>query len=291
MEETISLFKHRLVRDLAWVISSPPLVSGSFNNTHWWDQTDCLTEFRACLPALLELDKQPSPLVEHIESLKPGRLGLRFEALIAYWLGISPNFTLLAKNLQVIIEGHTYGEVDFLIQNTASQEVIHLEVALKFYLGTTPYNDPYRWFGTNTQDQLGKKVDHLKSQQTQIYKQHTKFFNDLGFTIDKQHCLLKGRLFYPPSINTSPQGVALNHLKGYWIQAPEVVDSDRLYSIEKPLWLAELQNNDINVEQIQSDFALHEWPRCYVNLSQEEGGNFIERSRLFYLPEDFRFPK
>ena len=126
MGKVLNRFSNRLVRDLAWVIASPPLLAGNYNDTHWWSHANCLTEFEVCLPALLALDKDPSPLIEHFEKLKSGRLGLRFEHFIAYWLIISPNYELLTQNLQIIEPivsphkkgSHTHGELDFIIRNT-----------------------------------------------------------------------------------------------------------------------------------------------------------------------------
>jgi len=175
----LNQFKHREVRDLVWVILSPPLVSGnSFNGTpketHWWSYDDCISEFEDCLPMITQLDEDPKPLIHYLSTLKHKRLGSIFEGLISYWLTISPNYQELHQNIQIIENNHTFGEIDFIILEKATQEVIHLEVAVKFYLGCAPYNDPYRWFGTNTKDQLGKKIDHLNLHQTQLSSKYPK---------------------------------------------------------------------------------------------------------------------
>ena len=287
-------FSNRLVRDLAWVIASPPLVAGNYNNTHWWEHNDCLIEFEACLPALLTLDKDPSPLVKHFEQLKSGRLGLRFEHFIAYWLMISPNYELLTQNLQIIEPiadphkkgSHTHGELDFIIRDTRTNKTIHLEVAVKFYLGTAPYEDPFRWFGTNTSDQLGKKVEHLKQHQTQLSKKFSSYLQERGYTIDEKQCFLKGRLFYPIGNDTPPIGVTKNHLRGRWTQAPNNIAEGLLYSIDKKDWLATLNKNDLLNRNFQSDFSNNEKSQCYVHLNNENE----EIGRIFHLPETFSFP-
>ena len=78
-------FSTKLVRDLAWVIASPPIQSGYIGNTYWWDDDKCQNEYRDCLSSLIELDKDPSPLEQHLSQLKSKRLGHRFEALVSYW--------------------------------------------------------------------------------------------------------------------------------------------------------------------------------------------------------------
>lgn len=283
-------FSHRLVRDLAWVIASPPLISGNYNDTHWWSHENCLNEFNDCLPALLALDKDPSPLINHFETLKSKRLGLRFEHFIAYWLMISPNFEFIAQNIQIIEKmkkgSHTHGEIDFIVQDLQTKKIIHLEVSVKFYLGSKPYEDPYRWFGTNTNDQLGKKADHLKQHQTQLSKNFSGYLNNLVYSIDSKQCFFKGRLFYPQGIDAPPQNIADNHLLGRWTQSQIASSERRLFPLDKTDWLAQLSHDDLYQRSLKSKPPKNEKALCYVNATQ----GFKEIERVFYLPADFHFP-
>ena len=283
-------FKSRLVQDLAWVIASPPLVSGDFTGIHWWTEEECIAEFNDCLPALRLLDKNPQPLIDHIAQLKSKRLGLRFESYLSYWLEISPNYKQLAKNIQVIEEGHTYGELDFIIQNIHSKKVIHLEVAVKFYLGAeTPLSsleNPYHWFGTNIQDQLGLKLNHLKELQTQLSIKYQDYIQQrLEIHVDERHCLLKGRLFYPMNQTIPPKGVTKNHLRGHWNYKADQSDNTSLYPIEKIDWLAPLDSNSL--QKIVTEKRLeHKHIACHVQIEQESG-HYLETDRVFVLPNDF----
>lgn len=295
MGKNLNRFSNKLVRDLAWVIASPPLVVGNFNNTHWWNQQDCSVEFSDCLPLLLDLDEDPTPLINHFKQLKTGRLGLRFEHFIAYWLLISPNFELLAQNIQIIEPfenphkkgSHTLGELDFIIRDMQTNKIIHLEVAVKFYLGCKHYENPFRWFGTNTSDQLGKKVDHLKQHQTQLSDKFGSHIQERGYKIDAKHCILKGRLFYPLESDIAPEGVTKNHLRGRWIQSPYKDAKELLCcSIEKVDWLATLTNADLLHKNMQLGFLNDEKAQCYVHVNN----NQEEIERVFHLPEGFSFP-
>lgn len=283
-------FSNRIVRDLAWVIASPPLISGNYNNTHWWSHSDCLAEFEDCLPALELLDKNPTQLIEHLDKLKSNRLGLRFESFIAYWISISPNYELVAQNIQIIEAlkkgSHTHGELDFIIQDVRTNKTIHLEVAVKFYLGTEPYNNPFRWFGTNISDQLGKKVEHLKQHQTQLSEKFSTYLKERCYTIDTKQCFLKGRLFYPQKIDTPPQGVTENHLRGRWAQSPHATNNGLLYPLDKSDWLAELNENDLYKQSLKTRFPKNEKALCYARVTQ----GFKEIERVFYLPDEFSFP-
>lgn len=298
-------FSNRIVRDLAWVIASPPLISGNYNDTHWWSHEDCLNEFGDCLASLIELDKNPTPLIEHIEKLKSKRLGLRFESFIAYWIIISPNFELVAQNIQIIEQfkkgNHTHGELDFIIKDIKTKKIIHLEVAVKFYLGTSPYEDPYRWFGTNTTDQLGKKTDHLKQHQTQLSESFTEHLRSLGYSIDIKHCILKGRLFYPQEINTEPKGITSNHLRGRWSQETTNYDKKLVCALDKLNWLSTLNHADLQNCRLGTGLTKMDKAQCYVlakqnsigiesSLEDDLGGILKEVERFFYLPENFTFP-
>jgi len=286
----LNRFSNRWVRDLAWVIASPPLVSKNVNDTYWWNHDNCLNEFTDCLPALLALDKDPSPLIEHFDKLKSARLGLRFEHFIAYWLIISPNYQPLTQNLQIITPlkkgSHTHGELDFIIRDTHTNTVIHLEVAVKFYLGSAPYEDPFRWFGTNTNDQLGKKVEHLQQHQTQLTTKFSPYLHERGYQIDERQCLLKGRLFYPEGSDAAPEGVSKNHLRGRWIQSTKSIEDGVLYSIEKKDWLATLSEKDLISRSSQLAFSTSKRARCYVHSNNKNE----ETDRIFHLPDNFIFP-
>lgn len=289
-------FKHPSVRDLAWAIASPPLVSGEFNQTSWWTHAECLQEFNACLPALQALDKNPHTLLEHLNRIKSKRLGIYFEALLAFWLSsISPNFRLLAQNIQLFEHlgkgKKTLGELDFIIQHRNSGKIIHLEVAVKFYLGTEPLEDTYHWFGTNTHDQLGRKLDHLKLYQTQLSKKHPEL---IDFKLDQRHCLLKGRLFYPASQSKKlpiPDGIAHNHLQGRWIYSSAYNKNQQLIRLEKHDWLAKLNHDDITRHLSHHTDANPNKASCFAIVEKDANSNFKEAGRVFILPDDFIFPQ
>lgn len=237
------------------------------------------------------MDKNPQALISHLKALKTVRLGLRFEALVAYWLMISPNYELLSKNIQIIEDKLTHGEIDFIIKDLNAQKIIHLEVAVKFYLGTPPYEDTYRWFGTNTKDQLGKKLDHLKNHQTQLSKKYKSHFQ---YKIDEQHCLIKGRLFYPMGESKPPNGVTTNHLRGIWYYSKNTTGKDNLIPITKLDWLAELNHSDI-IERLKAskNLLIHQ-SQCFIETKKnhESDHKFKEKKRrVFCLPEGFTFPK
>jgi len=294
LSQLLSQFKHRSVRDLAWIIASPPLVSGEIDGVHWWSHDDCLAEFLDCLPALQDLDKYPQPLISYLNNLKNRRLGSIFEAYINFWLGLSPNYKVIERNLQIIENNHTYGEVDFIMKELSTKKIIHLEVAVKFYLGSSPYEDAYRWFGTNTRDQLGKKIDHLRTQQTQLSKRYpSQLRKYCDYSIDQRHCFIKGRLFYSLDSEVSPQNfpLAKNHLRGRWCYVNNRNTSAKMIKINKIDWLAEYNHIDIENSKLSKDAEIESIDRaeCFIQIS-EVANTLIEMERVFYLPQSFIFP-
>ena len=289
-------FKHRVVRDLAWVIASPPLICGNFEGANWWSDEHCTQEFQACLPALLALDQNPQPLLDVLNQLKSRALGHRFEALFAYWLTISPSYQILARNLQLHHDGRTLGELDFIVRDLQSDAVIHLEVSVKFYMGLLPQSSPYRWFGPNLKDCLGKKADHLKRHQTQLSVLYPELMPQ---TIDQRCCCLKGRLFYPEhgSDMGSPGGISPSHLRGVWGESVagfvrdngfEIMPSNTQYlMIKKPQWLSEFSARDIKEYEAQVDASstlstTEKSPTCFVIANTER-----ELIRYFEFPAGY----
>jgi hypothetical protein len=72
----------------------------------------------------------------------------------------------LYENIQVI-EDKTIGEIDFIIEDKNTKQVIHMELAYKFYLfdpsiSSEPINN---WIGPNRNDSLQEKLEKLKTKQ------------------------------------------------------------------------------------------------------------------------------
>lgn len=209
-------FNHHIVRELAFSIASPPLLQQWPTSTFGRDialpdAAFWLQHFKHYLPRLKQLDNDPTPLVQHLLLLRSPRLGLRFEALLAFWLqdtGHHP-YQLLGKNLKRLEQQRTIGEVDFLLLNQETNQVEHWEVAVKFYLGEASLL-PEQWLGLNRKDSLGRKLQHLANKQFNVESINQ-------YEIQHRKAIIKGRLFYPlPLISKFPDWLAPNHLQGQW---------------------------------------------------------------------------
>ncbi len=115
MVKVSSEFKHQSVRDLAWAVSSPPLVSKLTDSCLWPESEWFQQLYEQSLPWLLAVDDDPAELDALIAEQKDRRLGKYFETLWLFWLRHNQPYQLIENNLQVIIDGETVGEIDFIV--------------------------------------------------------------------------------------------------------------------------------------------------------------------------------
>ena len=61
------------------------------------------------------------------------RLGHLAEKIVSEAIKTSSNYQVLFENIQIIEEEKTIGEIDFIIKNFNSKQLLHVELAYKFY--------------------------------------------------------------------------------------------------------------------------------------------------------------
>ncbi|MFO1391848.1 MAG: DUF1853 family protein [Agitococcus sp.] len=220
-------FTHPHVRNLAWVLASPSLLS-YLPNTHYdvdvLDDDFWSTQYLAYIPKLLQLDCNPQPLEFFLARHNNHRLGYYFEYLLQFWLQDRDfHYFELIKHRATLFDGKTtVGELDFLVKNHQTGQIEHWEAAVKFYLGYEPLNDAYCWWGANDNDRLGNKLQHLAHKQ----------FSHLSYedwTIERRCLVVKGRLFYPLSRKTlleRTQSESLNCLAAQHLQGSHLLWSE-----------------------------------------------------------------
>jgi hypothetical protein len=62
------------------------------------------------------------------------RLGHLAEKIVAELIKSSTNYNVRYENVQVMEDKRTIGEIDFIIENISTKQLIHVELAYKFYL-------------------------------------------------------------------------------------------------------------------------------------------------------------
>ena len=119
-------FRCAEVRDLCWVLFSPPLFTQSLDR---FDSLSLVEDKSTTLQWLRALDNDPTSIREVVQRSHFARLGLYFEALLEFWFTVGyqqkiSDFCLHAKNLQIIEAGNTLGEFDFIIESTSSGKIL-----------------------------------------------------------------------------------------------------------------------------------------------------------------------
>jgi hypothetical protein len=215
-------YQHHCVADLAWALSSPPILRYQHTACHWFPDTWCLEQYRLIESQLCQLDRNPAELQNLLSAQKDQRLGNYFETLWAYALKLNPRYQLIERNVQFHSGERTIGEMDFIVLDNLSGRHAHWELAIKFYLGIGDTANQYAWYGPGKKDRLGLKVEHLLSRQTVLSQEPAvkDALSQRGIVIDDCAVILKGRLFYPwRQRGQESHPVAANpaHPIGHWL--------------------------------------------------------------------------
>ncbi|QJD58611.1 DUF1853 family protein [Pseudomonas sp. gcc21] len=245
----LDLFSHPQVRDLAWIACSESLlkpgilaVRDPLTGSVWRQDPESL------LYRLKQLDADPVPLQQLIPVSRDLRLGNYYERLWHALLHLAPDVRLLAHNVALRGNGRTLGELDLLMEDPAGA-VIHLELAVKFYLGVPEQlaqpqsagtidqsvvasSSPHSaWLGPDPRDTLDDKVKRLRDHQLKLVD-HLHLAATPLPRPDLSAAWLQGVLFgphdtaMPPAVDTRPN--AQNH---QWCRQSE------LRKIEGRHWL------------------------------------------------------
>ena len=215
-------YQHHCVADLAWALSSPPLLQYQDSDCEWFSEAWYQDLYTRTEAQLRQLDCNPAELESLLLAQKDQRLGNYFETLWAYALHLNPRYQLVERNLQIHDGERTIGEMDFIVLDNATGRYAHWELAIKFYLGlgNTVHHDA--WLGPGKKDRLDRKVEHLRSRQT-LLSSHPVARAKLaerGIVIDSCAVILKGRLFYPwqqGGPQYYPLAACSAHLVGHWL--------------------------------------------------------------------------
>jgi len=132
------------------------------------------------------------------------KLGHLYESALAVLLEFSPRFELLAQNLQLQKDVHTtVGELDFLVRDLSDGQLIHLELATKFYLAVRS-DAGLELPGPDARDNYFRKIKRLRRHQLILADKHRDElpaeYRDEPIVIRQ---LIYGCLFEPLSVDSS----------------------------------------------------------------------------------------
>jgi len=201
----IAVIDQPLIQDLIALLWSEEAYQAEFPSEFYFHQKN------QSLSDLIEWSKKIEIDTDFSEHNKLP-LGKYAESLLIIYFKNCKKFELLANNLQLIKENKTLGEIDFLLKNLRSEEYIHLEFALKYYL-KVQWKGQLVFLGPNVNNQLEKKKEKLLGQQSRLLNRHQSLLDANFQKINFQPKIwMKGVRFYP--FNKKEE---YSHTKAWWL--------------------------------------------------------------------------
>jgi hypothetical protein len=207
------------------------------------------------------------------------RLGHLAEKVVSELIRLSTNYKVLYENVQLVEAKRTVGEIDFIIEVIKTKQVIHMELAYKFYLydpniDSDPINN---WIGPNRNDSLKEKLGKLKRNQFPLlYHNCSKSqFKDIEINNASQALCFLVSLFIPYEYKVDFSPIYEKAIKGYYLNFETFMhldNSDKTYYIpSKKEWGMDPSENEIwtdfnGVEKyIQTSIKEKQAPLCWEN--------------------------
>lgn len=254
-------------------LKTPPL---------WREENFGIQQFPIPLPLPRLLNEAVIPPPDH------GPLGKRMEAFFHYYIQHFSDYHILAHNVQIQGTSATAGEIDFLLEQKSTAEVIHIELVYKVYLYQPCIQDELdRWIGPNKQDTLVRKLNRLqKHQLPMLQATPTKtLLENLGISKKtiRQYVSFKAQLFLPKNFENAIPLINRSCIMGFWIKHEEFTAEQygefSFFSPPKQDWSMDPGENDqwydfVTVRLQVEDFLNHRRsPLLWIN----KGHGPIER--------------
>ena len=258
----------RNLHDLAWCLSSAPLISP---RDEQWREPDWFN--RVSLPGEFAPPESDSY-----------KLGIRFEDIICSWIEATSELELLARNLPVHDGDRTLGEFDVIVRH--EDKIEHWELAVKFYLGLGDHLQMEDWYGPDPRDTLKSKISRMKEHQLKLSEQPAAqtLLREKGWEISQTRAFVKGRLFHPYNAYRHreldyPIDVNENHEKGWWLtdtgfELQEDLKDGIFTILEKPFWLAPMTRDLEYVVMSHAEILR------YLSQKNQHGGGTLHVARL-----------
>lgn len=258
----IETLESQEVRELVWAIGSSPMLS-SYSKagvSELLDEEWCLQQVRQDLDWLRALDASPAPLLAHLNSEHHLPLGKRFERLLSFWFKHSQHWDLIWEGKQFVDDKTTIGEIDFLVREVKSNELLHIEVACKFYLSSENSSNWASWLGPNAKDCFADKM--IKFERQLALSQHPLLRQELkaaGLENVEPKLFLKGFFFHHFSLLMTARAprLANAHYNAAWFCFAKEFDllaheAALWYVLEKKHWLSIVHPEEIRNEVLHA---------------------------------------
>jgi hypothetical protein len=189
---------------------------------------------------LLELDNSPTKFEAYLCKKPTRRLGIYAERLMAYFFEFSPHINLLTHGFQVIRDGETIGEIDFIIEWKG--ELYHIELAVKYYLGVDDLSEFKNWIGPSGNDNLALKLNKALNHQLMLAKEKEVIRLVNGRSISS-YLFLKGKFFANVANEELPTWFNMQASHGNYVRlsaAHELFERSKKKHLLRPNWMSDL---------------------------------------------------
>ncbi|MEZ5524805.1 MAG: DUF1853 family protein [Pseudomonadales bacterium] len=295
----------RLQNDLLWAASSADMMQFGDIPSAQGLRSVSASPANGQLQLWLQTEDHTSALLALIKARQPRRLGIYFEVLWQYILEYYPDFELIHRNLPVISGKQTLGEMDFIYYCHIRKRHIHLETAVKFYLGLPAKEAETQpqwrnWLGPGCVDRLDIKLAKMLGKQTRLSATAagSSTLRQTGIDNPLREICLKGYFFYPLSNNCPPPPQShAQHARGYWLrqkQLPQLPPHSTWYVMKKEEWLSPVtgphEASVLTARELESgikqQLATRPFPMMIARMSQSYQG-LVEHQRYFVTPDNW----
>lgn len=173
---------------------------------------------------------------------RPGlRLGHVAEHFFEAAIQCTYRYKLLDSHIQVIVEGRTLGELDYIIFDRESRTTTHVELAFKFYLFDPAISGPEaaRWMGPNQNDSLLLKLKKLHGRQFPLLLHPAAqiLLSQKGIAAGaiQQALCIKGHFFVPFDFQGSLPSAYINMVTGVWMRRTDFAQANLQGSVFAPV--------------------------------------------------------
>ncbi len=295
-------FTKQVVRDLEWVVFSPPLITKIQNSgINFAENLFSENEKSFFKELLTELEKNPSELIEFLERKNSHLLGKYFEALVEYSLIKSPDKKLIAANLQINSNKKTLGELDFIYRDLVDNKIIHLETAGKFFIAHYNKYNKIELLGPNPNDSFDKKIEKIKSSQISLAstKEGKSKLSKIGVKEKVfARVFFKGYVFYSDENADMPEFLNPRHLQGKIMRVNNLCGingkSYKWKILERKEWVSPFATEDEEIlndwktlsGKVKSYFKNNDYPLLISKIINVKRC-FVETERYFILSENW----
>lgn len=254
-ENFLKNLKHQCTRDLYWLLSSHYPLNPNVAQFRLFPEEVLLEMVEVHKSFLVELDDCPREFENYLTEKPTRRLGIYAERLMAFFFDHSPHINLITHSFQVIRNGETLGEIDFIIEWKG--ELYHIELAVKYYLGIDDLNEFKNWIGPSGNDNLALKLTKALDQQLSLAKEKEVIQLVDGRTITS-YLFLKGKFYTNAAYEELPNWMNRSASRGNYVRlsdAKELVETSSKAHLLRPNWMSDLvgvQQKNLNTTDVEN---------------------------------------